>query len=81
MYERVKAHKKRTVGASATMRALQKDELTEVYVADDADSRVVQPVIVACHNIGIPVSHVDSQSLLGKACGLSVGASAVGLIR
>ena len=81
MYERVKAHKKRTVGASATLRALQKQELSEVFVADDADSRVVQPVIEACQHAGISVSHVGSQSLLGKACGLSVGASAVGLIR
>ncbi len=80
MYERVKAHKKRTVGASATLRALQKHELSEVYVADDADSRVVQPVIEACRDAGVPVSHVDSQTKLGKACGLSVGASAVGLI-
>lgn len=81
MYQRVKAHKKRTVGSSATLRALQKEELLEVYVADDAESKVVQPVIQACQNAGVPVRHVNSQALLGKACGLSVGASAVGLIR
>ncbi len=80
MYQRVKAHKQRTVGSSATLRALQKGQLTEVIVAADADQNVVQPVIEACKAAEVPFQLVDSQALLGKACGLSVGASTVGLL-
>ncbi len=80
MYQRVKAHRQRTVGLSSTLRALQRGRLSEVVVADDADVHVLKAVVQACAAVGIPVSHVDSQALLGKACGLSVGASTVGII-
>jgi large subunit ribosomal protein L7A len=77
----VKAHKQRTVGSSATLRALQKGQLIEVIVAADAGRNVVQPVIEACRAAEVPIQQADSQVLLGKACGLSVGASTVGLLR
>lgn len=81
MYHRVKAYRERTVGASSTLRALQKGHLLEAIVAQDADKEVVMPLISACETAGVTVHYVESQSMLGRACGLAVGASAVGLLK
>jgi large subunit ribosomal protein L7A len=47
----------------------------EVFVAKDADPRVTGKVIALCKKMGVQVTYVDSMKLLGKACGIEVGAA------
>lgn len=81
MYQRVRAQQRRTVGTSSTRRALQRGAVVEVYMARDADRRVLNPVIALCKEKGVKINWVDCQAALGQACGLALGASTVGFLR
>lgn len=81
VYQRVKVQRLRTVGVSTTLKALQRGQVIEVFLARDADRRVINPVLALCKGRGIKVNWVDCQEALGKACGLPVGASTVGFLR
>ncbi|WP_181362796.1 ribosomal L7Ae/L30e/S12e/Gadd45 family protein [Sulfoacidibacillus thermotolerans] len=81
MYQRVRQQQMRVVGLSSTLRALQKGHLIEVYLAKDAEHRVLQPLQKQCEERGISIVWVDSQLALGRACGLRIGTSAVGILR
>ncbi|MBP7174643.1 MAG: ribosomal L7Ae/L30e/S12e/Gadd45 family protein [Thermoclostridium sp.] len=63
----------KTVGLKQTMKAVEANRAQAVYVAKDADERLVAGVLAACHNKNIPVHRAESMKLLGKACGIDVG--------
>lgn len=82
MYQRVKSQRERTVGTSSTTRAVERGLVTEVFLARDADRRVLNPLIALCREKGVKICWVDCQDALGAACGLQkLGASAVGILR
>ena len=81
MYQRVKHRLRRTVGLSATKRAVMRGEVDEVYFARDADRRVLNPMIALCKEKGLKINWVDCQAALGQAVGLPVGTSTVGFLR
>ncbi|GAA3948144.1 50S ribosomal protein L7ae-like protein [Streptomyces gulbargensis] len=63
------------------MKAIQKGNVVEVFVAIDADQLIVNPVIDSAKQHDVPIEYVQSKNELGKACGIDVLASAVGIIR
>lgn len=77
-YEKVKQAKV-TVGTKRTLKSLEKGLIKEVIIARDADLRVVQKVKTLAEEKNIPITYVDSMKKLGKACGIDVGAAAVGI--
>ena len=60
----------RIVGVKQLRRAL----------ADDADPALTDPIREACTLAGIPVETAASARQLGQACGISVAATAAGVI-
>lgn len=70
-----------SVGTKQTKLALEKGEAQKVFIADDADEKLVSPIVELCRELGIPLVSVDSMRELGKACGIQVGAAAAALIR
>lgn len=72
---------KKQVGTKQTLRALAKDAVKAVYIAGDADRRVVAPVIEACQAKSIPTYEVETKAVLGKACGIDVGTAVVALLK
>jgi len=68
----IAAARKKTVGFRQTLKAIQKGQARAVYVAMDADRRVIDPVIRVCQARGIPLIQVESMRELGSACGISV---------
>lgn len=68
----IAAARKKTVGIRQTLKAIQKGQARAVYVAMDADRRVIDPVIRVCQVKGIPLMQVESMRELGSACGISV---------
>lgn len=81
MYQRVKRQRQRTVGVSTTVRALQKGTVSEVFLARDADRRVINPIVSICREQGVKMNWVDCRDALGKACGLPISTSSVGFLR
>ena len=71
--ELLKQATKRVVGNKGTAKT--------VYIADDADVRVVQPLLDACAEARVNVEKVATMQELGKACGIHVGAATAAILK
>lgn len=65
------------IGTKQTLKAMKNGEVSEVFVADDADKHITEPVVDLAEELDIPCRHVNSMKKLGKASGVEVGASTV----
>lgn len=65
------------IGTKQTLKAMKNGEISEVFIADDADLHITQKVASLAKELGIPCKRVDSMEKLGAACGIEVGASTV----
>ena len=72
---------KKVVGLKQLRKALREDAVEKVFVADDAEARVTDPVIQACRESGVTVEQVPTMAQLGEACGIEVGAAVAGLLK
>ena len=61
------------VGTKQTTKMVEQDKATLVYVAQDADSRLVNRIVQLCKQHDVKVTFVDTMRALGKACGIDVG--------
>ena len=73
-------HAARIVGVKQLRRALTDGKVRKVFLADDADPALTDPIREACTLAGIPVETTASARQLGQACGISVAAAAAGVI-
>lgn len=78
-YEKVTQAKQVIVGTKQTLKALHDGVVDEVFIAEDAEPRVVNKVKRLATDLGIPITTVDSMKKLGKACGIEVGAATVAI--
>jgi large subunit ribosomal protein L7A len=78
--ESVRAAEARAVGASQTVKAVQRGRARLVLVARDAERKVIDPVVRAAREHGVPLVEVDSMRELGRACGIAVGAAAAAVL-
>lgn len=67
----------KVVGAKQAKRALRDGKARRVYLAQDADPRVTEPIAELCAQQGVPVEEVAKMKDLGNACGINVGAAVV----
>lgn len=72
---------RKTVGTKQAIKAVQKGDAQKVFVASDAEPRVVMPLIELCTEKNVPIEKVDSMEELGKACGINVGTASVAVIK
>ncbi|WP_232699788.1 50S ribosomal protein L7ae-like protein [Brevibacillus daliensis] len=75
-YEKVEWAKELTIGINQTTKVVEHDQAMEVFLAKDADKRLIQKIALLCKEKGVPINYVDSMKRLGKACGIQVGAAA-----
>ena len=66
----------KVVGAKQVRRALRDGRAARLYMALDADPRLLQPLVQEAVNRQVPVVQVSSMKELGTSCGIAVGASA-----
>lgn len=79
-YEKVtKAKSHIIIGTKQTLKSMKNGEISEVYIADDADQQITQKVASLANELEIPCQRVDSMKKLGAACGIEVGASTVAI--
>lgn len=62
------------------MKALQKGQVTELYIAKDAQAMHVKPIIELAETGDIPVVYVTTMKELGKACDVEVKTATAALI-
>jgi large subunit ribosomal protein L7A len=70
----------KAIGANQTAKAIGKGRAQVVFVAQDADRRVIEGVLTAARDRGLEVIEVVSTRELGRACGIAVGASAAAIL-
>ena len=71
----------KVVGAKQVKRALASGRAQVVYLADDADPRVTEPIRAVCLETGVELRQIPGMRALGEACGIAVGAAVAALVR
>ena len=68
------------VGAKQLKKAVRSNRVRYVYLADNADPAVTEPLEKLCAEHHIPITWVPSMADLGRACGIEVGAAAAAVL-
>ena len=69
------------VGLKQVRRALRDGIAGTVLLAEDADPMILEPLLRACEQAGVPYERVRSMRELGRLCGINVGAAAAAQVR
>ncbi len=75
MEELIRNAEHKVVGTKQTLKALEKGEVKMVFIARDAEDKVIRPVQSMCEAKAIEFHYIDSMVQLGKACGIKVKAA------
>lgn len=79
-YDKVKQAAKVIIGTKQATRMVELGKATEVFIAKDADPRLTIKIVNLCNKMEVEVTCVDSMKLLGKACGIEVGAAVAAVV-
>jgi len=63
------------IGMKQTMKAIELGIAEEVFVAQDADPRMIARIVQTCEQRGIQLVFADTMRNLGRTCGIDVGAA------
>ena len=72
------ASREKVIGVKQAARAIRDGRARRVFLACDAEERVIDPIRRSC--VGIPVEEGHTMAQLGRACGIAVGASVVAVL-
>ena len=79
MLEELKSAKK-VVGIKQLRKALNAGSVKKVFIAEDADPLLTDPIAERCRQLDIPVISVPTMKQLGAACNISVDAAAAAIL-
>lgn len=79
-YEKVKQAANISIGTKQATKIVELGQATEVFVAKDADPRITIKIVNLCKKMGVKVTYVESMKMLGKACGIEVGAAVAAVV-
>jgi large subunit ribosomal protein L7A len=63
------------------MKAVECDGVTKIFIAKDAEERVISPIKDIAIKKGLTIEYVDTMTQLGKASGINVGAAVVCVLK
>lgn len=72
---------KMVVGSKQLRKAVLAGRVSQVYLAENADPSVVDPIAALCADNHIQITWVRSMADLGRACGIDVGAAAAAAVK
>ena len=67
-------------GAKQLRKALQSGRAQRVFLAENADPSITEPIARMCEERSIPYTWVATMADLGRACGIEVGAAAAATV-
>ena len=73
--------KKVVVGSKQLKKALKAGKAECVFLAENADPAITEPLAQMCDELHIQITWVRSMADLGRTCGIEVGAAAAAVIR
>ena len=71
---------KTVVGAKQLKKAVEAGRARYVFLAENADPAVTQPIALLCRSQEIQTIWVPGMAELGRACGIEVGAAAAAVV-
>jgi large subunit ribosomal protein L7A len=71
----------KVVGSKQTIRALEKNLVKVVYVANDANKQIRDQIIEKANNCQVEIIYVDTMKDLGKACDVEVQTATAAIIK
>lgn len=71
---------KLVVGSKQLKKAVAAGRARYVYLAENADPAVVDPIKEMCDQRNIQITWISSMAELGRACGIEVGAAAAAVV-
>jgi large subunit ribosomal protein L7A len=78
--DELKAASSKVVGIKQLRRALTSGSAKKVFLAEDADPMLTEPIAKACQESGTALEYVQTMKQLGAACAISVSAAAAAII-
>ena len=79
MLDELKTQRK-VVGVKQLRKSLKSGQVIRAFIAANADPRLTEPLEEECIRLGVELIVVSTMAELGKACGISVGAAAAGIL-
>lgn len=79
--ERLRSAEAKSVGTNQTAKAISRGRAQVVYIAKDADRRVVDGVAAAAKDANLEIVEVESMREIGRACGIGVGAAVAAILK
>ena len=68
------------VGSKQLRKALQAGRAECVFLAENADPAITDPIAEMCGKLHIQITWVRTMAELGRACGIEVGAAAAAVL-
>ena len=68
------------VGTKQLKKAVNSGRARYVFLAENADPAVTEPLAALCEQNSIQIAWVPSMAELGRACGIEVGAAAAAVV-
>lgn len=72
---------KKAVGVKQALKAVDRGNVKVVFIASDADEKLIGGLKEACLSNSVEIIYVDSMQQLGKACDIEVGAAAAAILK
>lgn len=69
------------VGAKQLKKAVAAGRAQQVFLAENADPAVTEPLVSLCGEHHIQITWVRTMAELGQTCGIEVGAAAAAVLR
>jgi large subunit ribosomal protein L7A len=73
-------NRNKVIGSKQVKKAVSQGLATKVFIAQDAEPHVVEPLKQLCAQNQVEVIMVEKMQVLGAACGIEVGSAAVALL-
>lgn len=71
----------RVIGVKQVLKALNKDQVEKIFIADDADKHILKHLLTISSAKDIPVEKIATMMELGNMVHIAVGAAAVALLK
>ena len=68
------------MGTKQLKKALVSSRARYVFLAENADPAITEPIAELCARSNIQITWVSTMSDLGRACGIEVGAAAAAVV-
>ena len=80
MLDELKTASSKVVGIKQLRKALTSGTAKKVFLAEDADPMLTDPIAKVCEETGTAVEYVQTMKQLGSACAISVSEAAAAIV-